>query len=338
MANRLPQPKAIWPTRLLRAARACLLALGIAGTGAYAADAYPTRPIRLVVPFAPGGVTDLTARTFAKYMGDALGQPLVAENKPGAGATIGANLVARAAPDGYTVLLGTNVTHAINPRLIAATPYDPLKDFQAVAVFGLNGNVLLVNNNFPARTFAEFLANIKSRPGKTNYASGSVGSSAHLSAELLKQDVKGLEYTHVPYGGPSEAMAALIGGHVDFLFANIGAAVTQVKSGKVRALAVTTAKRAPQLPDVPTIAESGVPGFEVVGWMAAFVPKGTQAPVVARLNEVINQAQKNPDLRTTLDAAALIPVVATPDQASRFVQDEYAKWGGVIRAANIPPQ
>ncbi|WP_349607049.1 tripartite tricarboxylate transporter substrate binding protein [Cupriavidus sp. DF5525] len=249
---------------------------------------------------------------------------------------MGANFVARSAPDGYTLLLGTNVTHAINPRLLASTPYDPLKDFQAVAVFGLNGNVLLVSNEFPAKTFAEFLAYIKARPGKVNYASGSVGSSAHLAAELLKQEVKGLEYTHVPYGGPSEAMSGLIGGHVDFLFANIGAAVTQVKAGKVRALAVTTAKRAPQLPEVPTIAESGVPGFEVVGWMAAFVPKGTPAPVVARLNEVINQAQKNPDLRTTLDAAALIPVAGAPDQASRFVQDEYTKWGRVIRAANIP--
>ncbi|AGW94318.1 Bug family tripartite tricarboxylate transporter substrate binding protein [Cupriavidus necator] len=333
MPLRLPQLNA---RHAVRAAKACLLALGLACAGVQAAENYPARPIRFVVPFAPGGVTDLTARTFAKYMGDALGKPLVTENKPGAGATIGANFVARSAPDGYTLLLGTNVTHAINPRLLASTPYDPLKDFQAVAVFGLNGNVLLVSNEFPAKTFAEFLAYIKARPGKVNYASGSVGSSAHLAAELLKQEVKGLEYTHVPYGGPSEAMSGLIGGHVDFLFANIGAAVTQVKAGKVRALAVTTAKRAPQLPEVPTIAESGVPGFEVVGWMAAFVPKGTPAPVVARLNEVINQAQKNPDLRTTLDAAALIPVAGAPDQASRFVQDEYTKWGRVIRAANIP--
>ncbi len=316
----------------------CALALGLAGTAVQAQDSYPARPIRFIVPFAPGGVTDLTARTFAKYLGDALHQPLVTENKPGAGATIGANFVARAAPDGYTLLLGTNVTHAINPRLIAATPYDPLKDFQAVAVFGLNGNVLLVGNSFPAKTFAEFLAYVKARPGRVNYASGSVGSSAHLAAELLKQEVKGLDYTHVPYGGPSEAMSALMGGHVDFLFANIGAAVTQVKSGKVRALAVTTATRAAQLPDVPTIAESGVPGFEVVGWMAAFVPKGTPPAVVARLNQVINQAQKNPELRTTLDAAALIPVVATPDQSSRFVRDEYDKWGRVIQNAGIPKQ
>lgn len=316
----------------------CALALGLAGTAVQAQDTYPARPIRFIVPFAPGGVTDLTARTFAKYMGDALHQPLVTENKPGAGATIGANFVARAAPDGYTLLLGTNVTHAINPRLIAATPYDPLEDFQAVAVFGLNGNVLLVSNSFPAKTFAEFQAYVKARPGSVNYASGSVGSSAHLAAELLKQEVKGLDYTHVPYGGPSEAMSALMGGHVDFLFANIGAAVTQVKSGKVRALAVTTATRAAQLPDVPTIAESGVPGFEVVGWMAAFVPKGTPPSVVARLNQVINQAQKNPDLRTTLDAAALIPVVAAPDQSSRFVRDEYDKWGRVIQNAGIPKQ
>lgn len=318
--------------------KACLLALGMAGAPLHAQEPYPARPIKLIVPFAPGGVTDLTGRTFAKYMSDALKQPIVTENKPGAGALIGANYVARSASDGYTLLLGTNVTHAINPQLMTSKPYDPLKDFRPVAMFGLNGNVLVVNASFPANTFDEFIKYIKAKPGDINYASGSIGSSAHLAAELLKQEVKGLEYMHVPYSGPSEAMSALIGGHVDFMFANIGAAISQIKSGKIKAIAVTTAKREAQLPDVPTIAESGVPGFEVVGWMAAFLPKGAPDDVTARLNQAVNDAQSDPDLRKTLDAAALIPVVATPDQTAKFVQDEYAKWGRVIRDGNIPKQ
>lgn len=316
--------------------RACVLAVGMIGVNLQAQEAYPARPIKFVIPFAPGGVTDLTGRTFAKYMSESLRQPLITENKPGAGALIGANFVARSAPDGYTMLLGTNVTHAINPQLMASTPYDPLKDFLPVAIFGLNGNVLVVNAAFPANTFDEFIKYVKNKPGDINYASGSIGSSAHLAAELLKQEVPGLNYMHVPYSGPSEAMSALIGGHVDFMFANIGAAISQIKSGKIKAIAVTTAKREAQLPDVPTIAESGVPGFEVVGWIAAFLPKGAPPDVAARLNQVINQAQANPQLRTTLDAAALIPVTASPTETAAFVNDEYIKWGRVIRNGNIP--
>jgi len=312
------------------------LCVGVLAPSTQAQEAYPARPIKFVVPFGPGGITDLTARVFGKNISDALHQPVIMENRPGAGATIGANHVARAAPDGYTMLLGTNVTHAISPQMMLSVPYDPLKDFVPVAMFGLNGNVLVVRADFPAQTFGEFMARLKSSKGEVNYASGSVGSSAHLAAELLKQEVPGLNYMHVPYGGPSEAMAALIGGHVEFMFANIGAAVTQIAAGKVRALAVTTAKRAPQLPDVPTIAESGVPGFEVVGWLAAFMPKGTPPAIVDKMNKTINAAQDNKELRTTLDAAALIPVVSTPQETGAFVQAEYEKWGRVIRAAQIP--
>ncbi len=315
---------------------ACMLVLGLTTLSLQAQVNYPTKPLKLIVPFAPGGVTDLTGRTFGQYMSASLKEVVIVENKPGAGATIGANFVARAAPDGYTLLLGTNVTHAINPQLMSSTPYDPIKDFQPVAMFGLNGNVLLVSATFPANNFDEFLKYIQSKKGEVNYASGSIGSSAHLAAELLKQEVKGLDYMHVPYGGPSEAMAGLIGGHVDFMFANIGGAVTQINAGKVKAIAVTTATRVPQLPSVPTIAESGVPGFEVVGWLAAFAPKGTPANIIQRLNEVINQAQDHPGLRQTLDAAAVIPVIATPEQTAKFVQDEYVKWGRVIRDGNIP--
>lgn len=182
--------------------KACLLTLGMASVNLHAQETYPNRPIKFVIPFAPGGVTDLTGRTFAKYVSEALKQPLITENKPGAGALIGANYVARAPSDGYTMLLGTNVTHAINPQLMASTPYDPIKDFQPVAMFGLNGNVLVVNASFPANDFDAFIKYVKQKPGDINYASGSVGSSAHLAAELLKQEVKGLDYMHVPYNGP----------------------------------------------------------------------------------------------------------------------------------------
>lgn len=315
---------------------ACTFVMGVVGTSLHAETNYPERPINLTVPFGAGGVTDLTARTFGKYMADVLGKPVVVENRSGAAASIGANYVAKSKPDGYTLLLGTNVTHAITPQMMVKPPYNPLTDFQPIAMFGLNGNVLLVRPEFPANTFEDFLEHIKKQKGDLNYASGSIGSSAHLAAELLKMKVEGLNYTHIPYSSPSEAMSALIGGHVEFLFSNIGAAVTQTRSGKVKALAVTTAQRMSEMPDVPTIAESGVPDFEVVGWLAAFAPKGTPEDIIQRLSKVINDIQKNPDLRKTMDTASIIPVVYTPGELQQFVDSEYKKWGEVIKTAEIP--
>lgn len=312
------------------------ISMGALSATTYAASEYPNKSIHLTVPFAAGGVTDLTARTFAKQLSGSLKQPVIVENRPGAGATIGANHVAKSSPDGYTLLLGTNVTHAITPQMMEKAPYNPLEDFQPIAMFGLNGNVLLVQQDFPANTFEEFIEYLRSNKNELNYASGSIGSSAHLAAELLKIEVEGLEYTHIPFGGPSEAMSALIGGHVDFMFTNIGAAVSQTKSGKVKALAVTTAKRNTELPNVPTIAESGVPGFEVVGWLAAFAPKNTPPATTQKLNALINASQENTDLRKTLDTASVIPVIYTPEETATFVKNEYEKWGNVIRAAKIP--
>jgi len=303
-----------------------------------AQDTYPSAPVRLVVPFGAGGVTDLTGRTFGKHMAEVLGQPFIVENRPGAAAIIGASHVARAAPDGYTLLLGTNVTHAISPQIMTSVPYDPLKDFAPIAMFGLNGNVLIVHPSFPANTFAEFIQYIREKPGDINYASGSVGSSAHLAAELLKQEVSGLDYMHIPYNGPSEATTALIGQQVEFMFSNIGAAFSQIRAGRVKALAVTTRTRQAQLPDVPTIAESGVPGFEVVGWLMAFAPKGTPPAIVTQLNRVINDLQDDAQLRSTMDAASMIPVKGTPEEMAAFVQSEYLKWGRVIRASHMQQQ
>jgi len=314
---------------------ACL-SMGVLSTTTFAASEYPSKSIHLTVPFAAGGVTDLTARTFAKQLSDVLKQPVIVENRPGAGATIGANHVAKSTPDGYSLLLGTNVTHAITPQMMQKAPYNPLEDFQPIAMFGLNGNVLLVQQDFPANTFEEFIEYLRNNKNELNYASGSIGSSAHLAAELLKIEVEGIEYTHIPFGGPAEAMSALIGGHVDFMFSNIGAAVSQTKSGKVKALAVTTSKRTDELPNVPTIAESGVPGFEVVGWLAAFAPKNTPPATTQKLNALINASQENTELRKTLDTASVIPVIYTPEETATFVKNEYKKWGNVIRAAKIP--
>lgn len=311
---------------------ACACALALPHFSVQAQDAYPNRPVAFVVPFASGNVVDLTARSFAKQMGDSLGQALVVENKPGAYASIGTTLVARAKPDGYTMMIGTNVTHSMNPQIMKSIRYDPIKDFEAVAVLGVNGNVLLVNKNSPFNSFADFIKYGKEHPGKLNHAA-SIGSSAHLAAELLKQEVKGLDYNLIPYN--SGALEAILGGHVDFVITNIGTAIGQIQAGKVKVLAVTTKERFARLPNVPTVSESGVPGFEVLGWMGVFMPKGTPASVVKRINEEINKAQKNPELRKTMDAAEVILLERTPEQTAAYVKEEYERWGKVIRAANI---
>lgn len=291
---------------------------------------------KLIVPFGPGGVTDLTGRSYAEFMGKAMGQTIIVENKPGAGATIGANYVVKAKPDGQTLLLGTNVTHAINPFLMKSFPYDPLKDLVAVGMFGHNGNVLVVRKDYPVDSFEAFIARAKQMKSEMTYASASIGSSAHMASELLRQSIPGgLAYRHIPFAGPSEAMSALLGGHVDFCFLNIGAAISQVQGGKVKGLAVTTKKRAPSLPNIPTVAESGVPGFEVVGWMAAFAPKGTPAERVNALNATILQVQKDPALLKILNNAAIDPEPWTPAQTTAFVLAEWQKWKRVIEQAGI---
>ncbi len=310
----------------------CVAALALASFPLHAQDVYPHRSVAFVVPFAAGNVVDMTARSFAKIMGDSLGQSLVVENKPGAYASIGTTFVARAKPDGYTMMIGTNVTHSMNPQIMKSIRYDPIKDFEAVALFGVNGNALLVNKNSPFNTFADFIKYAKENPGKLNHGA-SIGSSAHLAAELLKQEVKGLDYNLIPYN--SGSLEAILGGHLDFVITNLGTAMGQIQAGKVKALAVTTKERVARLPNVPTISESGVPGFEVLGWMGVFMPKGTPAAVVKRINEEVNKAQKNPELRKTMDGAEVILLERTPEQTAAYVKEEYERWGKVIRAANI---
>lgn len=323
-------------TSLMHKARlaACvgLTALCVASPTVHAGNDYPSKPVSFVVPFAAGNVVDLMARTFATHISESIGQSVIVENKAGAFASIGANYVARAQPDGYTMLNGTNVTHSINPQIMKSIRYDPVNDFEAVAVFGVNGNVLLVNKDLPVNDFAGFIEYVKANPGKLNHGA-SIGSSAHLAAELLKREVEGLDYTLIPHN--SGTLPALIGGHLDFIFTNVGTAIAQIQAGQVKVLAVTTKERIPQLPDTPTIAESGVPGFEVIGWGGVFMPKGTPPAVIKRMNAEINKAQDNADLRKIMDTSAVILIKTTPEEAAAFVRHEYDRWGEVIRAANI---
>ncbi|MFO1200719.1 MAG: tripartite tricarboxylate transporter substrate binding protein [Burkholderiaceae bacterium] len=321
--------------------RPLIATLGAAALGAafaaprvLAQGAFPNRPVRFVVPFAPGGVVDLMARSIAPKMSELLGQPVLVENRPGGGATIGADAVAKSAPDGHTILLGTIVTHATAPFMHAALPYDALRGFAPVGFHGFNANWLLVNPSLPVKTFAEFVDYARRNPGKLNYGTPSIGSSSHLSAELLRQQL-GLDYLHVPYKGSTPALQDLMGGQLHFMFDNIGSSTPLVKAGRLRALAVTAGRRVSMAPDVPTVAESGLPGFEVIGWAAVFAPAGTPADAVAKLNRAMNAALVLPDVRERLLANGIETMPGMPEELERFVRAEVDKWGKVIRTAGI---
>ena len=301
---------------------------------AFAQSAYPTKPIRFVVPFTAGGVVDLMARSIGPKMSELLGQPVLVDNRPGGGSTIGADVVAKAAPDGHTILLGTITTHATAPHLVASLPYDPQRNFVPVGFHGFNANWLLVNPSLSVKTFADFVDYARRNPGKLNYGTPSVGSSSHLSAELLRQQLR-LDFQHVPYKGSAPALQDLMGGQIQFMFDNIGSSSPLVKAGRVRALAVTSAQRLAMAPDVPTIAESGSPGFEVIGWAAVFAPAGTPADAVTRLNHALNNALAQPDVKERLLVAGIETRPGTTDDLDRFVRSEFDKWGKVIRTANI---
>jgi tripartite-type tricarboxylate transporter receptor subunit TctC len=312
---------------------AATVAAALVAPRALAQGAYPSRPIRFVVPFTAGGVVDLMARAIGPGMSAALGQPVVVENRPGGGATIGADAVAKAAPDGHTILLGTIVTHATASHL--STPaYDPLRDFAPVGFHGFNANWLLVTPGLPVRSFQDFVAYARQNPGKLNYGTPSVGSSSHLSAELLRQSL-GLQFQHIPYKGSAPALQDLMGGQLHFMFDNIGSSTPLVKAGKLRALATTAGQRVGNAPDVPTVAESGVPGFEVIGWAAVYAPAGTPPEAVQALNRALNGALALPDVRGRLLDAGIEPRPGTPADLQAFTRAEHEKWGRVIKAGNI---
>ncbi len=322
---------------LTRICQRALLALALASLtltqGAALAQSFATRPVKIVVPFAAGGVTDLMGRLVAPKMGAELGQAIVVENRPGAGATLGTDAVAKAAPDGHTILLGTITTHTTAPHM-SKLPYSADKDFAPIGFYGFNSAWLLVNPALPIRSFAEFVAYARQNPGKLNYGTPSIGSSSHLAAELLKQTLN-LDYQHVPYKGSTPALQDLVGGQLQFMFDNIGSSTPLVKAGKLRALAVTAGRRVASAPEVPTVAESGVAGFEVIGWAALFAPVGTPAAAVAQLNRALNAALAEPEVRQKLLDAGIETRSGSPEELARFVRAESDKWAEVIRKGGI---
>ncbi len=300
------------------------------------ADTFPSKPLRLIVTYPPGGGADLMARLIAPNMSETLGQPVVVENKAGASGQIAASDVARSAPDGYTLMLDAS-SFAVNPSLYAKLPYDPAKAFTPIAVVALFPNVLVVTPSFPAKSVHELIAMAKAKPGEIAFASSGNGSAQHLSGELFKQKA-GVQMTHIPYKGGGPALNDVLGGQVPMYFANMASGLPHVKAGRLRALAITASKRSPALPDAPTIAESGLPGYEVYEWNAIFAPAGTPAPVVAKLAESIAHAMGSPDIRQRVAELGGEAPGYGPEEAARFVREQTDLWSRVVREAHITLQ
>jgi tripartite-type tricarboxylate transporter receptor subunit TctC len=302
-----------------------------------AAQQYPSKPIRLVVPFPPGGSTDIVARIVAQKLGTQLGQPLVIENRDGAGGTLGTAVAARAPADGYTLVVGTTSTHVVAPSVYQKLEYDPVKDFAPVSLMAVTPYLLVVNPSVPAKSVKELVELMKSQPGKLNYASAGVGSTTHLAMEMLK-GASNTTAVHVPYKGNGPAGTAVIGGQVEILFGSLPAVLPHAKAGKVRALAVGTTKRSPSLPDVPTVAESGYPGFDASLWLAIMAPAGTPAPVLERLNKEIVAAVSAKDTAELLDKNGAEPLTSTPAELAAMIKDGVVKYAKVVKDAGVKPE
>jgi tripartite-type tricarboxylate transporter receptor subunit TctC len=305
------------------------LAFAVAASHA-TAQAWPAKPIKWVVPFAPGGTTDILARTIGEKLAIALGQPVIIENKPGAGGGLGADFVAKAAPDGYTILGGTISTNAINASLYRNLPYDPVKDFIPITMIARVPNMLVVNNDVPAKSVAELIVLMKANPGKYTFASSGNGTSQHLSGELFKS-VAGVDMQHIPYKGSPPALQDVMGGSVTMTFDNITTAWPLAKGGKLRALGVTTAKRSPAAPDVPTLAEAGLAGYEIGSWQGIFAPAGTPPEIVKRLNTEIVKIINSPEVNEKLLLLGAEPVGNSSEEFTLFVKAEVVKWGDIVK-------
>jgi tripartite-type tricarboxylate transporter receptor subunit TctC len=299
-----------------------------------AAQNYPTKTIRVIVPYPAGGATDFFARLVFPKMGEALGQSVVVENRPGAGTAIGASEVARSAPDGYTLLLGDAGTYAFNPTLYKKLSYDPTKDFAPVSLTGRFALILAVNPATPAKSVQEFVAAAKSQPGKINYGAPGPGSPIHLAMEFFKQRA-GLDMTPIPYKGGADAMNDLLGGRISAMFLDIASGLPQIKGGKLRPLAVASAKRVAALPDLPTIGESGYPGFEAWAWQGFVAPAKTPRPIVMRLNAEFAKVMSDPAIKQRLSESGFEPQTSTPEEFSSYMKSEIAKWAKVIRESNV---
>lgn len=302
---------------------------GVAGD-ACAQSAYPSKPIHLVVPFSSGGPSDVLARAIGQKLGESLRQPVVIENRTGAGGNIGSDYVAKAPPDGYTLVLGTVGTHSINAGLYSKLPFDTLRDFAPVALVASATIVMVAHPSVPAKSIRELVTLAKSTPGQLNFASPGSGTPQHLSAELFKTTA-GVELTHIPYKGAAPALTDLLGGQVSLGFVSLPAALPHVKAGKLRALGVTATKRSVVAPEVPTIAESGLPGYEVENWYGVLAPAGTPGEIVSKLNAEIVKVLQRRDVRESLNTQGFEILQSTPEQFTAFMKTELAKWAKVVK-------
>jgi len=323
----------------LRSARvvACVLGvlLGAISAGSALAAGYPEKPIRMLVPYPPGGITDVLTRSIAELLRKELGQPVIVENRPGANTALAAQALAASPADGYTVMMAAAATVVMNPLLYAKLGYDPIRDFTPVARIAETPLVLVVRSDSPARTFADLIAKAKAKPGDATYASTGIGSTLHLAGELLQSET-GTQMLHVAYKGSAPALNGVLGGETNFMIDSVGSSIPLIKGGKLRALAVTSAKRLPALPDVPTVAESGVPGFDVSTWFGLLVPKQTPAAIVTRLNAAVALAVRDPAFRAQFESVGLVvPAPIDAETFAKFIQAETAKWAPLIKAKNI---
>ncbi len=317
---------------------ALVATLGVAAASPAIAQsaAYPSKPIRLIVPYPPGGPLDVAARTLAERLKDSLGNVIV-ENKPGAGGNLGVDYVAKQPADGYTLVIGAVATHAINPWLFSKLPYDPVKDFAPITLIAQVPNVLVMTPETSARlginSVPELIGYMRRNPGKLSYASGGNGSGGHMSGELLKSMAR-VSMVHIPYAGAAPAQLGLLGGQTDLMFDNLASAAANIRAGKLRAFAVTTAKRSPSFPDVPTMAEAGgkdLTGFDVTTWFGVFAPAGTPPPVVARLNEELRKALLTTEMRERLAKMGAEPAPTSPAEFAAFIRTELAKYEKVVK-------
>ena len=304
--------------------------------GVASAQDYPTRPIRMIVPFSPGGGSDISARILADGLSEALGRTIVVDNRPGAGSVLGWSLAAKTTPDGYSTLLG-NISAAFNTALYKKLPYDAVRDFSPVSLVTQQPNILVANPALPAKTFKEFLALAESQPGKLTFASAGRGSGTHLAMEMLLMSKK-LDLIHVPYKGTGPAIVALLGNQVSVFFSTYASALPHVKAGRLRAFAVTSSKRTRTLPDVPTVAESGFPGYEYYTWYGLLVPAKTPRPVVEKLNKATVAVLNSEKTRKRYSEQGVDPIPSTPEHFAAYLASEIKKWTKVVRAAKIPQQ
>jgi len=310
-----------------------LVALSLVALDA-AAQNYPTKPIRFVVPFAPGGGTDIVARLIAQRLNEGLGEPVVVDNRGGAGSTLGTDIVCKAPPDGYTLLLG-NISLAFNAWLYKTLPYNAVRDLAPVSMVAVQPNIVVIHPSIAAKSIREFTDYARANPGKLSYASAGSGSGTHLAGEMLKDRLK-IDMLHVPYKGTGPAITDLIGGQVQVMISTFASALPHVKSGRLRALGVTSAKRSPATPDVPTLIEAGVPDYDYSTWYALFMPARTPPAIIAKVNQVTRAALATEDLKQKFDAQGVEPWTNTPAELGAYVRAETAKWGKVVRAAGIP--